>query len=148
RRHAIRPLRERRSVLMATFPVVRPAAYLPSGPAVGLLRAPRGGFDVHVDSVNGSDDNDGATPATALATLGALELVEGMRIGLARGSYWREQIDGGAVSGVTVGAYGVGKMPVLDAASPIEGTWTQPDADGLPNVWMQTVAHEVSEGQY
>lgn len=129
---------------MTTFPVVRPAAYLPSGPAVGLLRMPRGGFDVHVDSVNGSDDNDGATPATALATLGAIELVEGMRIGLARGSVWREQIEGNQVSGVTVGAYGSGKMPVLDGADVLDGTWTQPDADGLPNVWVQTVSHSVS----
>lgn len=75
-------------------------------------------FDYYVDSVNGNDENDGATPSTAYATLiqtetAALFFGNGVRIGLARGSEWREELDLNTLDGVTVAGYGSGKLPII-----------------------------------
>lgn len=85
-----------------------------------------GGFDYFIDSVAGSDANDGRSPATAKQTLGSVTLTTGIKIGLARGSKWREQI-GGYITlpdFVTIGAYGTGMMPAIDASDVSTG-WTK-----------------------
>jgi hypothetical protein len=80
-----------------------------------------------VDSVAGSDSNNGTTTATPFATLAKVNASvvadnTKCRVGLKRGSYWREQlgdIDGGAgslPSGTTIVDYGTGTLPVLDGA--------------------------------
>ncbi|HEV2124929.1 MAG TPA: hypothetical protein VGW38_19445, partial [Chloroflexota bacterium] len=48
---------------------------------------------VHVDSVNGSDSNDGASQTTAFKTIAKAQSViaAGQTLGFTRGSYWREQ---------------------------------------------------------
>jgi hypothetical protein len=91
-----------------------------------------------VDSVNGSDANDGLTAETPLQSLAAAEsaTVSGSIVGLARGSYWREQFDIPA-NNVSIAAYGSGAMPIMDGAD-VAGTWTQPDAITYPNVWSQS----------
>src|SRR5690606_32228624 len=71
-------------------------------------------FDIYVDSENGDDSNDGFAKSTAVASLSAITLAEGMKIGLARGSYWREQLDTGSFNNITIMAYGEGAMPTLD----------------------------------
>lgn len=84
--------------------------------AMGVL-GERKPFDYYVDSVNGDDGNDGLSSATAFATISALtgKIAAGKRIGLARGSTWREQLTI-AANNVTVRAYGTGNMPLLDAS--------------------------------
>lgn len=73
--------------------------------------------DWFVDSVNGDDGNDGTAPNTAFATLGALpEITAGMRIALANGSHWDEQLTI-AVDNVIIEAYGSGARPILDCST-------------------------------
>jgi hypothetical protein len=94
--------------------------------------------DIFVDSVNGSDSNDGLSQSAPLQTLAAAQAIttDGKTIGFARGSYWREQYN---ISANNVGfvTYGTGAMPVIDGADPA-GTWTQPDSVTYPNVWSQS----------
>jgi hypothetical protein len=80
---------------------------------------------VFIDSVNGSDANDGTTPAKAYATLGKLTsagAVAGARIGLARGSTFTlagaftfPSLTGtpSPVNRTVIGAYGTGAAPVI-----------------------------------
>lgn len=77
-----------------------------------------GTYDYFVDSIHGNDSNDGRTSATAYATLtqakaAAIFHGDGVRIGLARGSEWREELDLSTLDGVTVAAYGSGKLPII-----------------------------------
>jgi polysaccharidase protein len=78
----------------------------------------------YVDSVLGSNFNDGTSPVTALRTLEAVEqkqLRPGDTVLLARGSTFQEQLDirysGSASAPITFGAYGVGDDPVLTGGS-------------------------------
>ena len=93
---------------------------------------------LYVDSVSGSDANDGLTAETPLQTLAAAQAATsaGEIIGLARGSYWREQYNIPA-DNVSISVYGTGAMPVIEGAD-VVGTWTQPDAGTYPNVWSQS----------
>lgn len=103
-------------------------------------------FDIYVDSENGDDGNDGLTPETALATASAIPWADNIRVGFARGSLFRESIIGSnTVSDVWLDAYGTGRMPIFACDDVIEGTWTQPDPETYPNVWMQTLAHAVTD---
>lgn len=104
-------------------------------PGMGQVLLGGGGpFDYYVDSVNGNDVNSGSTPSSALKTVGALPAVAAFkRIGLARGSSWREQLTVTA-SDVTVGAYGSGARPILDASDAIlNANFTK--TAGLTNVY-------------
>lgn len=84
------------------------------GNGFGLLGG--GAFDYYIDSVNGSNSNSGRSPSSALKTISALpSITPSKRIGLACGSSWREQLTVSAAD-VTVGAYGSGVRPVLDAS--------------------------------
>jgi hypothetical protein len=121
-------------------------------PAVRQLLLGASRFDYHVDSVNGSDYSDGKTPARAFRTIAKLETVLGSsydrkRIGLARGSYWREQIGGLGDwgSNVVIKAYGSGAMPVLDGADVVPAdSWAKTGA--LTNVYDTSWVHEASSG--
>lgn len=93
-------------------------------------------IEIHVDSVAGSDTNNGTTPALSVQTLtkAATLLTAGHKLGLARGSYWREQFNIPAEN-INIAIYGTGAMPVIDGADVVVGTWTQPDAGTYPDVW-------------
>jgi hypothetical protein len=75
------------------------------------------GFNAHfVDSVNGSDANDGATPVTAFGTLARAAqetLTASSYVLLARGSRFLEELTGWP-GGVHVLAYGSGARPIID----------------------------------
>jgi hypothetical protein len=77
-------------------------------------------FDWFVDSVRGSDTNSGRTATAAFATLAAAVSAVGtkanQRIGLARGSSWKEQFVLSANAGTSVKAYGVGALPLIDGS--------------------------------
>jgi hypothetical protein len=94
-------------------------------------------FDWYVNSVTGNDANDGKTPNSAYATIGALTSISaGDKIGLAKGSMWREMLTIGA-NNVQVSAYGTGDKPILDCADVIAvGDWSK--SDGLTNVYQCT----------
>lgn len=97
--------------------------------------------DFYVDSVNGSDANNGRTLATALRTIAAAQAAvlafgNGARLALVRGSYWREQYTV-QTDNLTVGVVGnpANPMPVIDGADVVAVPWTQPDVGTYPNVW-------------
>lgn len=71
-------------------------------------------FDYYIDNIKGNDANNGKSIASALATIGALPaLTEGVRIGLAKGSMWREQLTITA-NHVHVGSFGKGDRPIIE----------------------------------
>jgi hypothetical protein len=93
----------------------------------------------YVDSVLGDDANRGDRPGSALRTIAALQarIGAGDRVGLARGSVWREQLSLPAAR-VEVVAYGSGDKPLLDCSDPIgAAAWSQ--ASGYQNVYQCTV---------
>ncbi len=100
-------------------------------------------YDYYVDSSLGSDTNVG-TQALPLKTIAALPSTSNVRIGLKRGSSWRESL--AVSSGASVGAYGdpTDPMPVLDAAD-VAGTWSK--TGGQTNVYDQSWSHEYSAGK-
>lgn len=99
-------------------------------------------FDMYVDSVGGSDANSGKTPALAKQTIAGLgTITTGMRVGLKRGSVWREQLSIAAGS-VRVGAYGTGAMPILDAADVVGANWTK--TAGRTNIYEFTFTNPTS----
>lgn len=106
-------------------------------PGVGIVFEPD--FDFFVDSVNGSDSNNGLTPATAFRTLAQLmtaapDGVAGQRAALVAGSYFREILVPPGPQ-FTLGVYGNGQPPVIDGADIVIDTWTQPDVGTYPDVW-------------
>ena len=77
-----------------------------------------GPFDIWVDSVNGSDSNSGLSrnvPKQTIAAAQALMSASRKRIGLAKGSHWREMLTISMADAV-VGSYGgSGARPILNA---------------------------------
>lgn len=99
-------------------------------------------FDRYVDSVSGNDANAGTSEALAYQNLSALTLVDNGRYGLALASTWREQLT--VDHPITIGTFGTGAPPILDGASPVSGTWTQPDSVTYPNVWSISITKDSS----
>lgn len=97
---------------------------------VGPARGPEQGVIYYV-STDGSDDNDGLTPATALATVGrvnALALQPGDQVLFRCGDTWRAEMlvitwSGSAGHPITLGSYpaGCSDQPLLSGARPIGG---------------------------
>lgn len=98
---------------------------------------------VYVDSVAGSDANDGLTQATPKATCAAGMAVlasSGRKtIRLKCGSFFREQIT--LPAGKRLMNYGSGDRPILDCRDVITGTWTK--TAGYTNVYERTVPHGI-----
>lgn len=95
-------------------------------------------IDWFVDSRFGSDDNAGTNMLEPLSSIAALQtkgVQSGQVIGLARGSWWREQLTI-PVSGVSVIAYGEGERPLLDCSDTVTNAWDQ--LDGTNNVYQTT----------
>lgn len=89
----------------------------------------------YVDSINGSDAQSGKSPSQAFRTIAALAAVfaEGQRVGLARGSHWREMLTLPG-DGCRVEAYGAGELPLLDASGEIAGaSWSK--TAGYTNIY-------------
>lgn len=74
----------------------------------------------YVDSISGSDTlNDGKSFNTPYKTIGKLlqqTINPGDTIYLAKGSYWREELNLGNKDYITIKTYGNGNRPVLDAS--------------------------------
>lgn len=110
------------------------------GLSLGLTRGSQvSGFAIYVDSVNGSDANSGKTPALAKQTLSAITWTQGLRVGLARGSVFREMVTMSS-GGCVLGAYGSGAKPVLIGSTAITSGWT--NVSGA--VYSQAIAATVA----
>ena len=109
---------------------------------------PTGVYDIYVDSENGDDDNDGTSAYEAFVTIAALEshgITDGMRIGLAKDSHWREQLDITA-DNVLIEAYGDGEKPLLDASDIIDSSeWTK--TVGQTNVYEAELSFVDADGE-
>ena len=105
-------------------------------------------YDIYVDSVFGDDTKDGTTVATASASLAAAQaaaeiLGAGAKIGLARGSHFREKLTI-THDRVTVGAYGVGERPIVDGSDIVLPTaWTK--TAGRTHVYQCTLTVETDD---
>lgn len=102
------------------------------------------GTKYYVSSLNGNDDNDGLSPATALKTLVAaakLSLKSGDALLLERGSVFRLTSSFNLKSGVTYAAYGSGNKPAVYGSSmnyAVASIW-QP-FEQMKNVWVLSMA--------
>lgn len=84
-------------------------------------------FDIYVDSVGGSDTNDG-TEASPIATLSEAEtratnIGTGASIALKEGSQWKGQNASlllGDIAGLEVAAYGDGALPTIDCLTTLD----------------------------
>lgn len=105
----------------------------------------RQGKSIYVDSVRGSDANDGRSSATPLKTIAALKPLvrNGDEIWLAAGSHWREELDLFGFRGVHVRRYGFGARPILDGADIVpNGNFSK--TGGYTNVYQTSVMHGMS----
>ncbi len=106
-------------------------------PMLGFRRIFRaGGAQWYVDSVSGSDANDGKSSVTAFATLGALtgKLASGTTVNLAKGSTWRATLTLPNAN-VTVKSYGTGAAPIIDGTAVIgAGEWSK--TGGYTNIYQ------------
>jgi hypothetical protein len=112
-----------------------------AGIGSGGIGYPLPAFDWYVDSVNGLDANAGTSQDAPLQTIAALlgkTITAGQRIGLAKGSTWREELVVPAAS-ITVAAYGTGNRPLLDASDALAASaWSK--TGGLTAVYQASVA--------
>jgi hypothetical protein len=113
--------------------------YLPGTPTADAMEVGGRSYTYFVDAVNGSDSNSGASADAPLKTIAALTakgIKSGDSIGLARNSFWREQITI-TNHNVSVSAYGSGTPPMLDCSDIITNTWTK--TGGQTSVYQATV---------
>ncbi|NTV30875.1 hypothetical protein HGA91_02755 [candidate division WWE3 bacterium] len=89
------------------------------------------GTTYYVDSVSGNDANSGTTESTAWKTLTAINsrsFQPGDKILLKRGQTWNQgiKLNSSGASGnlITIGAYGSGGLPTLNATQKVTRTWT------------------------
>ena len=133
---------------MKRFLLVAVALCFASMPAKGV---------VYYVSNSGSDTHSGKTPAAAWKTVAKVNggcqsdaFKPGDSIVFKRGGLWHEQLTCGNASftlnsppnfaGVTVGAYGVGAQPILDAANPLGAvTWKRVSADPSGRTWQTEI---------
>jgi hypothetical protein len=82
---------------------------------------PPHGMVYYIDSVNGSDLNNGTSPENAWQTLakaGAATFNAGDKLLLKRGSIWRERLEfrgsGSSTDPIIISDYGAGEIPIID----------------------------------
>ncbi len=104
----------------------------------------------YIDSMYGSDSNDGLTPTTPFKTFSALLTAAGTTVGVtvyvARGSHFYGELPNfGNLPYVQVKSYGQGIRPIIDGAVNLfTGTWV---LDGIyTNTWKQTITTALPQG--
>ena len=99
-------------------------------------------FDIFVDSVGGDDLNSGTKRSEPLQTLTAALAAapsSRARIGLKRGSFWRESLDLSTITSPRVGAYGTGNPPRISGTD-VFSSWSK--TAGRTNVYQTSVTYE------
>jgi parallel beta-helix repeat protein len=107
------------------------------------------GTTYYVDSMNGRDDNNGVSAATAwktLARISSSKFMPGDNVLLRRGSVWREQLNfpssGSVGSPIVIDAYGQGESPVISGADLVPaGSWSECKSCG-PQIWQASVSNK------
>ncbi|PIR85779.1 hypothetical protein COU14_02550 [Candidatus Kaiserbacteria bacterium CG10_big_fil_rev_8_21_14_0_10_44_10] len=104
------------------------------------------GYDIYVDSENGSDTNSGTGPCDAFAALQTATAVatstgDGVKVALARGSHWREQFNLASLENITIEGYGSGNLPIING-SDIVTSWSL--TSGQSNTYETEVIHNSS----
>jgi len=100
-------------------------------------------FKYYLDSVNGNDLDSGLSPSQAKKTIAALpEIVSGDKIGIAKGSYFREELNLHNINDLTIGSYGFGAKPIIDCADQCVSANFVKDG-GYTNVYQYIHAHQV-----
>lgn len=101
------------------------------------------GTTYYIDSINGSDANDGLSPLNAWKTIAkanGTNFSAGAMVLFKRGCLWREQLtipsSGQVGKPITFGAYGTGNNPTIHGGS-IFTNWNGPDVNG---VYMKSYA--------
>jgi hypothetical protein len=98
--------------------------------------------DFYADSAAaGGGNGSAAAPFNTLSALqtAAISFGNGVKIGLKRGSNWRERLNLSALDNVQIADYGTGDLPVIDCAEyPAAGSWSK--TGGLTNVYQTTLA--------
>lgn len=102
------------------------------------------GYDYYVDSVLGSDANNGKSASSAFKTLAVAQAAliakgNGATLGMARGSEWREQLSLNSISYWRIGAYGTtGEKPIIRGDDVIPaGGWSK--SDGYTYVYQSPI---------
>lgn len=99
---------------------------------------PQNLFDWYVDSVIGDDTNfDGRSPDHPYATIAKVQplIQESDKVGLSRGSEWREQFTV-TKNAVAVEAYGTGADPILRCDEIVTSGWSK--TGGFTNIYQFT----------
>lgn len=117
---------------------------------LGFSRKPKL-FRYYLDSVNGSDANDGKSIHKAFQTEAALRVVlsSGDSVGILRGSSFLEQFGAstGTLTNIKVQAIGAGAMPIFDGRDVASsGGWAK--TAGLTNVYDRTWSHDTVTGSF
>ena len=105
--------------------------------------------DYYVDSVNGSDSNDGLTVNSPKATLTQINALSGdlsgVTIYLGKGSTWRDQLNfgnnavyGSAGSRLKITSYGDGEKPILNGSDLCAGFVADTTTDSLGRLYKKT----------
>lgn len=112
-----------------------------------ITATPDGVYDIYVDSVNGNDANDGTSDYLAFKTISSAQAAlssygSGVKIGLKKGSTWRERLTV-TQDLATIEAYGSGSKPVLDGADIIAtSSWSK--TAGKTNLYQATLPIELT----
>ncbi len=108
----------------------------------------------HLDATGGDDAADGLTPESAWKTLARVydtALEPGDAVLLRRGERWREGLvlssSGAEGRPITIGAYGEGDRPVIDASRDLEGEWVDLGAGLYSLAWTVEPSVLLFEGE-
>ena len=90
----------------------------------------------YVDNINGNENNDGLTEATAVVSEACLNISAGDSVLFKRGNFYRrklENISGEVGKMITYGAYGEGEKPIFCGSVDLgcEEYWQEEDK----NIW-------------
>jgi parallel beta-helix repeat protein len=101
----------------------------------------------YVDSQNGNDSNNGASPTSAwrsLAKVNSSKFSPNDSLLLRRGSIWREQLNfpssGSSGAPIVIDAYGEGNLPLISGADMVpSNSWTQGSS---AQIWQASVTKQ------
>jgi parallel beta-helix repeat protein len=105
----------------------------------------------HVDSTNGNDSNDGASPSTAwksIAKVNAWKFAPGDVILLRRGDTWREMLSlstsGAQGTPIVIDSYGAGAPPVISGADLVSASSWSACGNCSSHIWQAAVSVQPS----
>jgi parallel beta-helix repeat protein len=111
-----------------------------------ILCSPGWAKTYHVDSANGNDSNDGASPSTAwksIAKVNSWKFAPGDAILFRRGDTWREMLSlsasGAQGTPIVIDGYGAGAPPIISGADLVSPSSWSACGNCSPHVWQAAV---------